>query len=55
MLEVVRAAPMAVVDYIEIVDDETLLPLAAIDRRALVVMAVRIGTTRLLDNAVLTG
>ncbi len=55
MLEVVRAAPMAVVDYIEIVDDETLLPLAAIDRRALVVMAVRVGTTRLLDNAVLSG
>jgi pantoate--beta-alanine ligase len=53
MLEVVVATPSAAVDYIEIVDDETLSPLAVIGGRALVVMAVRIGKTRLLDNAVL--
>ena len=55
MLEVITATPSAVVDYVEIVDDETLAPLARMGRRALVVLAVRIGSTRLLDNTVLVG
>jgi len=55
MLGVIAATPSAVVDYVEVVDDETLEPLTRIGRRALVVMAIRIGTTRLLDNTVLNG
>jgi pantoate--beta-alanine ligase len=55
MLEIIAAVPSAAVDYIEIVDDDTLDRLVMIDRRALVVMAVRVGQTRLLDNAVLEG
>ncbi len=53
MVGVIADTPSAVVDYLEIVDDETLAPLVRIGGRALVVMAVRVGKTRLLDNAVL--
>jgi pantoate--beta-alanine ligase len=44
------AIPGARVDYAAVVDDETLRPLARIDRPALVAVAVRLGTTRLIDN-----
>jgi pantoate--beta-alanine ligase len=54
MFGVIADTPSAVVDYLEIVDDDTLEPLGRIGCRALVVMAVRIGKTRLLDNAVLS-
>jgi len=54
MREIFDSTPSATVDYIEIVDDKTLSPLVAIDRRALVVLAVRIGKTRLIDNSLLS-
>lgn len=47
------ATPSAAVEYIEIVDAENLAPVAAIARDAVVALAVRIGATRLIDNAVL--
>jgi pantoate--beta-alanine ligase len=53
MAAVIARAPHAAVDYIAIVDAETLEPLARMDRTALVALAVRIGRTRLIDNAVL--
>ena len=46
--------PAAKIDYIEIVDDETLQPLAGpICRPALVALAVWVGKPRLIDNAIL--
>lgn len=45
--------PEAEIDYIEFIDDATLKPVVAVEGRTLVALAVRIGTTRLIDNAVL--
>ncbi|MBN1123816.1 MAG: pantoate--beta-alanine ligase [Sedimentisphaerales bacterium] len=40
-------------EYIQIVDLDTLEPLETIDRPALVALAARLGTTRLIDNIIL--
>ena len=54
MRAVVARAPAAKIDYVEIVDDETLQPLAGpIARPALAALAVWVGKPRLIDNAVL--
>jgi pantoate--beta-alanine ligase len=53
MADVIAGAPLARADYIEIVDDETLEPVTAIERPALAALAVFVGRTRLIDNAVL--
>jgi pantoate--beta-alanine ligase len=53
MQQVVAEAPLAKVDYIEIVDDATLEPVPTLDRPALTALAVFIGRTRLIDNTVL--
>ena len=46
--------PDVVVDYIEIVDPETLEPIAGqITSHALVGVAAKVGSTRLIDNTVL--
>jgi len=50
---IIAAAPSATLDYIEIVDDETLEPVARTDRPALVALAVKFSKTRLIDNTVL--
>lgn len=47
---IMSEAPEAYIDYIEIVDDDTMQPLGKIDGKALVALAVRIGGTRLIDN-----
>lgn len=52
--EFVSSEPLAQIDYIQIVDVNTLHALDKIDDTALLAMAVRIGKTRLIDNAVLT-
>ncbi len=44
------AEPLAAVDYAEIVDAETLEPIERLDWPALAVLAVFIGSTRLIDN-----
>jgi pantoate--beta-alanine ligase len=41
------------VDYIELVDDETLSPVATVDRPVLIALAVRFAGARLIDSAVL--
>jgi pantoate--beta-alanine ligase len=51
----IAAEPLAKVDYVAIADAETLAPIETIDRPAVVLLAVRIGSTRLIDNAVLGG
>ena len=46
----IEAEPLAQVDYVAIVDPETLQPVDQILEKALVALAVRIGGTRLIDN-----
>lgn len=41
------------IDYVAIADPETLQPIDRVDDRALLVVAAKIGKTRLIDNAVL--
>lgn len=50
---IARMAPEAEVDYIEIVDAETLSRPAAADNKCVAALAVRVGRTRLIDNAAL--
>jgi pantoate--beta-alanine ligase len=44
------AAGFATVDYVEVRDAETLEPVTTLDRPARVIVAARLGNTRLLDN-----
>jgi len=51
MREVIESVPSAKIDYMEIVDDETLQPLTNnINNNALIALAIWIGRTRLIDN-----
>jgi pantoate--beta-alanine ligase len=49
----IAAEPLARADYVAVADDETLEPLDVVDRPALVLLAVRVGSTRLIDSACL--
>lgn len=51
---IIRAEPLARIDYVSLVDPETLRDVQSVGRRALLAMAVRIGKTRLIDNVLLT-
>ncbi|MFC1511962.1 pantoate--beta-alanine ligase [Candidatus Latescibacterota bacterium] len=51
---VIGEAPLAEVEYIELVDPDSLIPLTEVTERALLALAVRFGQTRLIDNSVLT-
>jgi len=53
MASLIEHEPFANIDYISIADPETLEEVDAIDRPALVSLAVRIGGTRLIDNTML--
>jgi len=50
---VLATEPRAAVEYVSCADDATLAELARIDRPALLSLAVRFGTTRLIDNVLL--
>lgn len=50
MGQIIANAGSATVDYISIVSQDRLQPLQKIDRPALIALAVRIGSTRLIDN-----
>jgi pantoate--beta-alanine ligase len=50
---IIKAEPMASADYVAVADAETLEPVARIERPVVVLLAVRIGRTRLIDNMVL--
>ena len=53
LAEVIRSAPSAQVDYIEIVDAHTLAALTGLGgHQVLIALAVRFGATRLIDNIV---
>lgn len=47
---ILSEVPNAVIDYIEVVDDDTVQPVRMIDGPVLIALAVRIGGTRLIDN-----
>lgn len=50
MRRVLDKEPLARVDYAEIVDADTFEPIVRVGRRSYVLLAVRIGSTRLIDN-----
>jgi pantoate--beta-alanine ligase len=52
-LFVLADEPAAVLDYLEIVDPDTLLPLPSVAQGALVAVAAKFGNTRLIDNVLL--
>ncbi|MGH7787444.1 MAG: pantoate--beta-alanine ligase, partial [Candidatus Binatia bacterium] len=51
---VLDAEPLARIDYAALVDADSLRPITIVDRPALLALAVFVGRTRLIDNAVLT-
>ena len=50
---VIQAEPLARIDYVEVVDWNTLEPVAEIQKPTLVAIAVYIGKTRLIDNFII--
>lgn len=52
MEEILENVPDAAIDYIALVDDQSLAQTERIEGRVLVALAVRIGSTRLIDNTV---
>ncbi len=51
--DLIAAEPLARLDYVEAVDDETLRPVSAVRGRVLVAVAAWFGRARLIDNIVL--
>jgi len=52
MIDVIASEPLAKLDYAEIRNPETFLPLETLQAPAVLLLAVSIGTTRLIDNFV---
>jgi pantoate--beta-alanine ligase len=52
--EVLEAADLDAIDYLEVVDPDTLDPIERVTGTVLVCGTVRLGTTRLLDNVLVT-
>jgi len=48
----IAAEPLARIDYVEVVDAETLQPVERIERPTLIALAVFFGKARLIDNCV---
>lgn len=48
--EEINKEPLAKIDYVEIIDSESLKPVEKVNKSALIAMAVFIGKTRLIDN-----
>jgi pantoate--beta-alanine ligase len=53
LLDFINRTPQAAIDYIEIVDRRTFKPLKTIEKEAFLLLAVYIGSTRLIDNTIL--
>ena len=49
--KIIAAEPLAKIDYIAVRDPETLKPISRIEAAARMLLAVRFGATRLIDNA----
>lgn len=50
IIDYIKKSPEAEIDYVEILDADDLSDLDKINDRALIVLAVKFGTTRLIDN-----
>ena len=55
MLSLIEAEPMARLDYLAIVDSDTLAPVEELQKPVLIALAVYIGKTRLIDNITVQG
>ncbi|MBN2164136.1 MAG: pantoate--beta-alanine ligase [Pontiellaceae bacterium] len=53
MEHLIADVPDGVIDYVSFVDDVSLEPVERVDGRVLLALAVKIGSTRLIDNTVL--
>jgi pantoate--beta-alanine ligase len=53
MREIIGREPLAKIDYVEIVDMDKLNPVAKIEKKALVALAIFLGKIRLIDNTIL--
>src|SRR6266516_6051481 len=51
--KIIDAAPLAQIDYVDLVDAETLQPIEFVKPNSLLALAVRFGKTRLIDNILL--
>lgn len=51
--EYIRKEPLARIDYVAVRDPDNLAPVVEISKPVVLLLAVRIGSTRLIDNAVL--
>lgn len=50
MTEIIKSEPLAVIDYVELVDMDTMQSIDVIEGNILCAIAVKIGKTRLIDN-----
>jgi pantoate--beta-alanine ligase len=50
MRSLIATEPLAEIDYAEVVDPETFQPIDELESRAVLPVAIRLGTTRLIDN-----
>ena len=55
MTDIVSQEPLAQIDYVSVADPETLVELTAVDKQALVSLAVYIDDVRLIDNMFING
>ena len=53
MSDLINKEPLAKIDYVQLVDADSIEPLAEAKGRVLVAMAVYIGKTRLIDNFIM--
>ena len=53
VIDTLATEPLAAIDYVDIYSFPALQPIATVDGQALLAIAVRIGTTRLIDNVIL--
>lgn len=54
IIDRIGSAPLAEIEYVEIVDLSTLKPVQTVMDGALIALAVRFGETRLIDNTIIT-
>lgn len=54
MEDIIKSEPMVEIEYIEVVEPETLEEVKRIEAPAVICLAARIGTTRLIDNIALS-
>jgi pantoate--beta-alanine ligase len=52
VFRIVQQQPLVALEYVSVADEETLEELAVIDRPAIVLVAGKVGSTRLIDNVV---